>query len=45
MVGGELPAFDDDLWELYNGGTDYSQAHDLASRTTPRCWPSCNACG
>ncbi len=31
MVGGELPPFDDDVWELYDGSTDYSQAHDLAS--------------
>jgi arylsulfatase A-like enzyme len=31
MVGGELPAFDDDLWELYDGNRDYSQAHDLAA--------------
>ena len=26
-----LPAFDDDLWELYDGSTDYSQARDLAA--------------
>ena len=26
----ELPAFDDDVWELYDGSTDYSQAHDLS---------------
>jgi arylsulfatase len=25
-----LPAFDDDVWELYDGSKDYSQAHDLA---------------
>ena len=25
-----LPAFDDDVWELYDGATDYSQARDLA---------------
>ena len=31
MVGGELPAFDDDLWELYDGSTDYSQARNLAT--------------
>jgi hypothetical protein len=30
MVGGELPAFDADVWELYDD-TDYSQARDLAS--------------
>ena len=31
MVGGVLPAFDDDVCELYDGSTDYSQAHDLAA--------------
>jgi arylsulfatase len=31
MVGGELPAFDDDVWELYDGSTDYTQAHDLSA--------------
>jgi hypothetical protein len=28
----ELPAFDDDVWELYDGNSDYSQAHDLSSQ-------------
>ena len=31
MVGGGLPAFDDDVWELYDGANDYSQAHNLAA--------------
>ena len=31
MVGGDLPAFDDDVWELYDGTTDFSQAHDLSA--------------
>ena len=31
MVGGELPAFDDDVWELYDGTADYSQARDLSA--------------
>ncbi|MFI2752121.1 sulfatase-like hydrolase/transferase [Cellulomonas sp. P22] len=31
MVGGNLPAFDDDVWELYDGSTDYSQARNLAA--------------
>ncbi|WP_265523128.1 arylsulfatase [Oerskovia flava] len=30
MVGGAIPAFDDDVWELYDGRDDFSQAHDLA---------------
>jgi arylsulfatase len=31
LVGGKLPAFDDDVWELYDGSDDYSQAHNLVS--------------
>ncbi|HVG98655.1 MAG TPA: arylsulfatase [Chloroflexota bacterium] len=31
MVGGELPAFDADVWELYDTNTDWSQARDLAA--------------
>jgi arylsulfatase len=31
LVGGELRAFDDDLWELYDGTSDFSQARDLAA--------------
>jgi hypothetical protein len=31
LVGGEVPAFDDDLWELYDGASDYSQARDLSA--------------
>jgi arylsulfatase A-like enzyme len=27
----ELPALDDDVWELYDTSTDWSQAHDLAA--------------
>jgi arylsulfatase len=30
MLGGVIPAFDDDVWELYDGATDYSQARDLS---------------
>jgi arylsulfatase A-like enzyme len=30
MVGGSMPAFDDDVWELYDGNVDYSQARNLA---------------
>jgi arylsulfatase A-like enzyme len=32
----ELPAFDDDVWELYDGTKDYSQAHDLAAEMPDR---------
>jgi arylsulfatase A-like enzyme len=31
MVGADMPAFDDDVWELYDGTSDYSQAHDLSA--------------
>lgn len=28
----QLPAFDDDRWELYDTNSDWSQAHDVAAR-------------
>lgn len=28
----KLPAFDDDVWELYDGGNDWTQAEDLAKK-------------
>jgi arylsulfatase len=30
MVGQEKPAFDDDVWELYDTSTDWTQRNDLA---------------
>ena len=30
MVGLKMAAFDDDIWELYDGSKDWSQAHDLS---------------
>ncbi|GGU20814.1 arylsulfatase [Nocardioides albus] len=36
MVGGEMPAFDDDVWELYDGSVDFSQAHNLAAEQPDR---------
>jgi arylsulfatase len=30
MMTAKLPAFDDDVWELYDGSKDWSQARDLA---------------
>jgi arylsulfatase len=32
----ELPAFDDDVWELYDGSKDYSQARDLSKEDPQR---------
>ena len=29
-MGAELPAFDEDVWELYDLTTDWTQARDLA---------------
>jgi arylsulfatase len=29
MVGQKMVAFDDDVWEVYDGRVDWSQAHDL----------------
>jgi hypothetical protein len=31
LFNAELPALDDDVWELYDTTTDWSQAHDLAA--------------
>ncbi len=30
LIGGEMPAFEDDRWELYDVSSDWSQARDLA---------------
>lgn len=32
----KLPAFDDDIWELYDGHTDWTQARDLAAEQPER---------
>ena len=34
LVGGDVPAFDDDVWELYDGNSDYSQAREPRGRAT-----------
>ena len=31
LVGGTLAAFDDDVWELYDGHSDFSQSRNLAA--------------
>ena len=36
LVGGDLPAFDDDVWELYDGSKDYTQARNLATEQPER---------
>ncbi|GAA2061260.1 arylsulfatase [Leifsonia soli] len=36
LLGGTVPAFDDDVWELYDGSTDYSQARDLSAEQPDR---------
>jgi arylsulfatase A-like enzyme len=44
MVGAVIPAFDDDIWELYDGSSDFSQARNLAAEhpeilaTLQRLW-------
>ncbi|MET0448003.1 MAG: hypothetical protein ABW004_06335, partial [Aeromicrobium sp.] len=32
----QLPAFDDDVWELYDGSVDWTQAHDLSAEHPDR---------
>jgi arylsulfatase A-like enzyme len=36
MFSDELPALDDDVWELYDTNTDWTQAHDLAAEHPER---------
>jgi arylsulfatase len=31
LFGAELPALDDDVWELYDTSTDWTQAHDVSA--------------
>ena len=39
--GAELPAFDDDVWELY-APDDWTQAHDLAAEQPGQARTSCS---
>lgn len=32
MAGEEMPAFDEDVWELYDGSKDWTQANDLSAQ-------------
>ena len=46
MVGGPTcRAFDDDVWELYDGSSDFSQAQQPRRRGAGDGWPSCSGCG
>src|SRR5450631_4533730 len=36
LFGAELPALDDDVWELYDITSDWTQAHDLAAQHSER---------
>jgi len=36
LVGEKTPAFDDDVWELYDTNKDWSQAHDLSKQMPDR---------
>jgi arylsulfatase len=36
LFGAELPPLDDDVWELYDTATDWTQAHDLAGEQPDR---------
>ena len=45
MVGGELPAFDDDVWELYDGTTRLQPGPRPRGRAPGACSPSCSGSG
>lgn len=36
LIQHDIPAFDDDVWELYDGTVDFSQARDLAAEQPER---------
>jgi hypothetical protein len=36
LVGEQAPAFDDDVWELYNTGVDWTQFEDLSAQEPER---------
>jgi arylsulfatase len=36
LIGDQLPAFDDDVWELYDTSQDWTQAHDLSREQSDR---------
>ena len=43
MVGGDLPPFDEDVWELYDGSNATTARLATSSPTTcARCWPGCS---
>ena len=44
LVGEEKPAFDDDVWELYDTNSDWTQAERPVRRSSPRSSPSCSGC-
>ncbi len=39
-----LPAFDDDVWELYDTNTDWTQSKDLVEGESGEAAPSCSGC-
>ena len=47
LMGETVPGFDDDVWELYDTTTDWTQANNLATQNpqNPQSCTSCSACG
>ena len=43
LVGEQAPAFDDDVWELYDTGVDWTQSR-TSRRSIPRSCTSCSGC-
>ena len=44
LVGEQAPAFDDDVWELYDTSADWTQAQDLAAAAARAARTSCSGC-
>ena len=45
MVGGDMPAFDDDVWELYDGADATSARPATSPPSSPTGWPTSSGCG
>ena len=43
-VGSYKRAFDDDVWELYDTNTDWTQSREPGVENSRPSWPNCSAC-
>ena len=44
LVGEKAPAFDDDVWELYDTSVDWTQFEDVSAAAPRAACTSCSGC-